>query len=80
MHVHLPKPLDGWRAFVGEVGIIVIDVSIALSAEQLVEALHWRNEVASSDIRSQSTMTETSAFHPLRTFARGPFRDPVYGS
>ena len=23
MHVHLPKPLHGWRAFVGEVGIIV---------------------------------------------------------
>ena len=44
MHVHLPKPLHGWRAFVGEVGIIVIAVLIALAAEQAVEALHWRNE------------------------------------
>jgi hypothetical protein len=24
MHVHLPKPLHGWRDFVGEVGIIVV--------------------------------------------------------
>ena len=46
MHFHLPKPLHGWRAFVGEVGIIVIGVLIALAAEQVVEWLHWRNEVA----------------------------------
>lgn len=46
MHFHLPKPLHGWRELVGEVGIIVIGVLIALSAEQAVEAVHWRNEVA----------------------------------
>lgn len=45
MHFHLPKPLHGWRAFAGEVGIIVIGVLIALSAEQWVEAAHWRTEV-----------------------------------
>src|SRR3982750_4937451 len=45
MHVHLPKPLHGWRAFAGEVGIIVIGVLIALGAEQAIEALHWRSEV-----------------------------------
>ena len=46
MHIHLPKPLHGWRAFVGEVGIIVIGVLIALGAEQMVEWVHWRNQVA----------------------------------
>jgi hypothetical protein len=40
MHFHLPKPLHGWREFAGEVGIIVIGVLIALSAEQLVERWH----------------------------------------
>ena len=45
MHFHLPKPLHGWREFVGEVGIIVIGVLIALGAEQVVETLHWRDEV-----------------------------------
>ena len=34
MHFHLPKPLHGWREFLGEVGIIVIGVLIALGAEQ----------------------------------------------
>jgi hypothetical protein len=43
MHFHLPKPLHGWRAFVGEVGIIVVGVLIALAAEQVVETAHWRH-------------------------------------
>ena len=45
MHFHLPKPLHGWREFVGEVGIIVVGVLIALGAEQVVEGLHWRHAV-----------------------------------
>lgn len=46
MHVHLPKPLHGWREFAGEVGIIVLGVLIALGAEQLIENIHSRSEVA----------------------------------
>src|SRR3569833_2969230 len=45
MHFHLPKPLHGWREFVGEVGIIVTGVLIALGAEQAVEATHHRAQV-----------------------------------
>src|ERR1700756_1575965 len=40
-HFHIPKPLHGWREFVGEVGIIVLGVLFALSAGQIVEAIHW---------------------------------------
>jgi hypothetical protein len=50
MRVHVPKPLHGWRAFAGEVGIIVLGVLIALAAGQLVEMVHERREVA--DLRS----------------------------
>jgi len=42
MHVHLPKPLHGWRQFAGEVGIIVIGVLIALGVEQIASAVHDR--------------------------------------
>lgn len=42
MHVRLPKPLHGWRAFLGEVGIIVLGVLIALGAGQVVENIHER--------------------------------------
>jgi hypothetical protein len=46
MHFHLPKPLHGWREFLGEVGIIVLGVLIALAAEQAVEAWRWQEKVA----------------------------------
>ncbi len=46
MHFRLPKPLHGWREFIGEVGIIVVGVLIALAAEQLVETIHWKSQVA----------------------------------
>src|SRR5215469_16666283 len=49
MHFHLPKPLHGWRAFVGEVGIIVLGVLIALGAEQLVQIGHQRAEARDAD-------------------------------
>ena len=45
MHIHLPKPLYGWREFLGEVGIIVIGVLIALSAEHIVQTLQWHEKV-----------------------------------
>ena len=45
MDVRLPKPLHGWRAFVGEVGVIVLVVLIALAAQELVQDLQWRSEV-----------------------------------
>lgn len=45
MHFHLPKPLHGWREFVGEVGIIVLGVIIALGFEQAVERVRWNQQV-----------------------------------
>src|SRR4051794_31028777 len=44
MHVHLPRPIHGWRAFVGEVGIIVLGVLIALGAGQVAEMFHRREQ------------------------------------
>ena len=49
MHVHLPKPLHDWREFIGEVGIIVIGVLIALGAEQLVEEWSWHQRIREAE-------------------------------
>jgi hypothetical protein len=46
MDVHRPKPVHRLREFVGEIGIIVIGVLIALGGEQTVDALRWRADVA----------------------------------
>jgi hypothetical protein len=40
MDSHLPKSLHGWRAFAGEVAIIVLGVLIALFAQQVVQNLN----------------------------------------
>ena len=55
MNLHLPKPLHGWRAFLGEVGIIVIGVLLALSAEQMVGSIRDRHatNAARSNIRAE---------------------------
>ena len=45
MHFHLPKPLHSWREFVGEVGIIVVGVLIALFLEQMVQRWEWQHKV-----------------------------------
>lgn len=45
MHIHVPKPLHGWRAFINEIGVIVVGILIALGAEQLIEYRHWLHQV-----------------------------------
>ncbi len=40
-----PRPFTAGGEFVNEIGVIVVGVLIALSAEQIVEAAHWSHEV-----------------------------------
>jgi hypothetical protein len=46
MEVHIPKPVHGWGQLFVELATIVFGVGIALVGEQVVEARHWRHEVA----------------------------------
>jgi len=61
MHVHLPKPLHGWREFAGEVGIIVLGVLIALAAEQVVEKVHERSEIGELQQALRSELADSRA-------------------
>ena len=45
MRLRLFKPLDGWRAFWGEVGIVVLGILIALGAQQVVEDIRVDGDV-----------------------------------
>ena len=42
MYMQLLKPLNGWRRFAGEVGVIVLGVLLALGAQQTVESIQAR--------------------------------------
>ncbi|MGH6659735.1 MAG: hypothetical protein ACREBK_00140 [Sphingomicrobium sp.] len=39
-HLHLPKPIHGWKMFFNEIAVISIGIGIALGGEQLLE--NWR--------------------------------------
>jgi len=69
MHFHLPKPLHGWREFAGEVGIIVLGVLIALGAEQMAEALHWRAEVRDAKSAIHEDMAQSNRVFAYRVAA-----------
>lgn len=62
MHVHLPKPLHGWREFAGEVGIIVVGVLIALAAEGLVERWHWQGQVSQANAAFKDELLQFAYF------------------
>ena len=63
MHLHLPKPLHGWREFAGEVGIIVLGVLIALAADALIERTNWLHKVklADANMRVEIERNRTNA-------------------
>ena len=63
MHVHLPKPLHGWRGFAGEVGIIVLGVLIALGAQQIAESIQQHSEV-----RQTRSALDAELAHNLAAF------------
>jgi hypothetical protein len=52
--IHKPKPWHGWREFLKEYAIIVVGVLTALAAEQGVEWLHWRAQVAETEAALQA--------------------------
>jgi hypothetical protein len=45
MNLSTLKPLHGWRAFFGEVGVVVLGVLLALGAQQLVQDIQIRSDV-----------------------------------
>jgi len=55
MHFHLLKPVHGWRAFGGEVAVIVLGVLIALFAQQLAQGFDNRAsaQAARDNIRAE---------------------------
>jgi hypothetical protein len=76
MEVHRPKkPMHGMRDFLGEVGIIVIGVLLALGAEQGVEALHWRHEIEAAEDAMRLELSEDDGMQAYARVAIAPCLD-----
>ena len=75
MDLHKPKPIRNWRELLTEVGVIVLSVCIALSAEQAVEWWHWRSEVAQARQSIRAEMLANNVNFYARRIALAPCID-----
>ncbi|MBX9730390.1 MAG: hypothetical protein K2X59_03610, partial [Sphingomonas sp.] len=60
MHIHKPKPLHGFRETLGEIGIIVVGILLAIAFEQIVEEIHWSQEVQKAQKALHGDIAELS--------------------
>jgi hypothetical protein len=61
MRTILPAPLHGWRAFLGEVGVIVLGVLIALAFGLLVDAVNERRHAEAGQEAIRREIAESLA-------------------
>ncbi len=69
MHVHKPKPFHGLREVLGEIGIIVVGIVIAIGLEQAVEGLHWAGEVRAARASLASEISRSNRVFAYRVAA-----------
>ena len=69
VEIHKPKPVHNWRELLTEIGVIVIGIVIALAGEQVIEEMHWRNQVhqAREVIASEMTYNLVGAIGHIRS-------------
>lgn len=77
MQFKLPKPLHGWREFVGEVGIIVLGVLIALGAQQVVETMQTHQRIRETRAALDAELSRNLAAFEWRVSQRGCLRSRV---
>jgi uncharacterized membrane protein len=66
MHVHMPKPLHGWREFLNEITIIVLGVLIALALEQAVSWMHDRASAEETRASIRGEIEDNLQFFTVR--------------
>jgi hypothetical protein len=70
MKLSMPRPLNGWRAFAGEVGVVVLGVLLALGAQQVAESVNERSEAAETRDTLTGEIEESLAVLELRRAAQ----------
>ena len=61
MEVHA-KSVHSWKELLSEIGVIVLGVTIALGAEQLVETIHWHHKVADAEVAMNGELSSDLAY------------------
>jgi hypothetical protein len=77
MQFKLPRPLHGWREFVGEVGIIVLGDLIALGAQQAVETMQTHQRIKETRAALDAELSRDLAAFEWRVSQRPCVRSRV---
>lgn len=77
MRIKLPKPLYGWREFVGEVGIIVLGVLIALGAQQVAETINTHQRIKETRAALDAELSRNLAAFEWRVSQRSCLRPRI---
>lgn len=77
MQFKLPKPLHGWREFVGEVGIIVLGVLIALGAQQVAETMQTHQRIKETRAALDAELSRNLAAFEWRVSQRACLQSRV---
>ena len=75
MRFRFPRPLHGWRALAGEIGVIVMGVLIALTAEQLVQQFNDRADMREAQQQMLIEMRDDNLPQAFARIAMAPCLD-----
>ena len=78
MEIHKPKPVHSWRDFLSEVGVVVIGIVIALSGEQILEAIHWKHKVEAAEQDLRTELADSLSYALEQQEMSKCVSDPVY--
>jgi len=77
MRFNVPRPVHGWRDFLGEVGVIVLGVLIALAGQQVVETMQTHKRVKETRAALDSELSRNLAAFEWRMSQRACLRPRV---
>jgi hypothetical protein len=69
VEIHKPKPVHNWRELASEVGVVVVGIIIALSAEQLLERLEWSHKIDRAEEQMRLEMSRDDGPEVLQRLA-----------
>ena len=69
MEIHKPKPVHNWRELASEVGVVVVGIVIALSAEQLLDRLEWHHKIDRGEEQMRLEMSRDDGPEVLQRIA-----------
>ncbi len=71
MEIHKPRPIHNWRDLTIEVAVIVVGIIIALTGEQLLQGLEWREKISRAEEQIRVEMSDDDGPEIFQRLALG---------